>query len=98
VTDPDLIGLFVEPLERMGVPYMVKGGLASVVYGDPRLTRDVDVVLELRGAEAARFAQEFSAMDMYVPPPEVLEEEAARPRAGTSTSSIGIPRSEPIST
>jgi hypothetical protein len=82
VTDPDLIGLFIEPLERIGVPYMVTGGVAAVIYGDPRLTRDVDVVLELRGPAIARLAHAFGGADMYAPPLEVLEEEAARPRGG----------------
>ncbi len=26
---------------------MVTGGVASVIYGDPRFTRDVDIVMEL---------------------------------------------------
>jgi hypothetical protein len=48
VTDPDLIGLFVEPLEAVGVSYMITGCVASVIYGDPRFTRDVDLVMELQ--------------------------------------------------
>jgi hypothetical protein len=39
VTEPDLIGLFIEPLEAIGVSYMITGGVASVIYGDPRFTR-----------------------------------------------------------
>lgn len=27
---------------------MITGGVASVIYGDPRFTRDIDLVLELR--------------------------------------------------
>jgi hypothetical protein len=41
---PSLVGLFVAPLNRSGIEYMVTGGLASVVYGHPRLTLDVDLV------------------------------------------------------
>ncbi|MGH7480620.1 MAG: hypothetical protein ACRELV_00565 [Longimicrobiales bacterium] len=50
MSDPDLIGLFVEPIERLELSYMITGGVASVIYGDPRFTRDVDIVLELRAA------------------------------------------------
>ena len=78
MTDPDLIGLFIEPLEQLGIPYMVTGGVASVIYGDPRFTRDVDVVLQLAGADVRRLAAMFAAGDFYVPPLEVLEEEASR--------------------
>jgi len=53
MTDPDLIGIFIEPLERLGVPYVVDGGVASVIYGDRRFARDIDIVLRLRAGEIA---------------------------------------------
>lgn len=52
MTDPDLVGLFVTPLEALGLQYMVTGGVASVIYGDPRFTRDIDLVLDLRKSAA----------------------------------------------
>jgi hypothetical protein len=33
---------------------MVTGSVAAAVYGDPRLTRDVDVVLEIRKGDPER--------------------------------------------
>ena len=33
---------------------MVTGGVAAIVYGEPRLTNDVDAVLELRLGDVAR--------------------------------------------
>jgi hypothetical protein len=32
-------------LERAGIPYMVTGGQAVLLYGEPRLTRDIDITL-----------------------------------------------------
>jgi len=32
-------------LDRLGIPYMVIGGQAVLLYGEPRLTRDIDVTL-----------------------------------------------------
>ncbi|HUF50534.1 MAG TPA: hypothetical protein VMN60_06865 [Longimicrobiales bacterium] len=49
MTDPDLVRLFIEPLEGLDLVYMITGGVASVIYGDPRFTRDIDIVLELHG-------------------------------------------------
>jgi len=28
---PDLVGLFIRPLEQVGIPYMVTGGVAAVI-------------------------------------------------------------------
>ena len=80
--DPDLIRLFITPLEQLSVPYMITGGVASVVYGDPRFTRDVDIVLELRESDVDRFAGAFSGDEFYAPPKETLVEECNRPRHG----------------
>ncbi len=44
---PSLVGLFIAPLNRAGIEYMATGGLAAVVYGHPRLTLDVDLVIRL---------------------------------------------------
>src|SRR2546427_1323071 len=32
-------------LERIGIPYMVIGGQAVLLYGEPRLTKDIDITL-----------------------------------------------------
>lgn len=82
MTELDLIGLFVRPLEASGIPYMVTGGVASVIYGDPRFTRDVDIVLSLKGPDVERFDAVFSEDEFYTPPMEALRREAARPRHG----------------
>ncbi|MBI4603383.1 MAG: hypothetical protein HY721_15635 [Planctomycetes bacterium] len=44
-------------LERAGIPSMVVGGLAVGVWGEPRLTRDVDVKVLRRREDAARLLQ-----------------------------------------
>ena len=42
--DPDLLTLFVGPLERLGIRYMVSGSVAATLFGEPRMTHDVDLV------------------------------------------------------
>ncbi len=34
----DLLSLFVDPLEHLGMDYMITGSVASMLYGEPRLT------------------------------------------------------------
>lgn len=82
MTDPDLISLFIRPLEAASMKYMVTGGVASVIYGDPRFTRDIDIVLSLTGSDVERFSSLFSEDDFYVPPLETLRLEAGRERYG----------------
>lgn len=78
----DLLARFALPFQRLGIPYMLTGGAAAIVYGDPRLTNDLDLVVAMRPADAARVADALRADDTYVPPIEVLEIEAGRPIHG----------------
>ena len=80
MSEPDLIALFVDPLNRLGVEYMVSGAVAAILYGEPRLTNDIDVVAALDAAMARRFANEFPAAEFYVPPPETLDEAVRQTR------------------
>lgn len=34
VSNPDLIGLFIGPLEELGIPYMITGGVAAVICAE----------------------------------------------------------------
>lgn len=43
----ELAATVVEGLEAEGIPYMVVGALSSSVFGIPRATKDVDIVLQL---------------------------------------------------
>ena len=82
VDTPDLFALFVRPLHRSGIRYMISGSLASIFYGEPRLTMDVDIVVHLGTAEANALPEYFPAADFHVPPPEVMAAELARATRG----------------
>jgi hypothetical protein len=60
----------------------VTGGLAAIIYGEPRLTNDVDIVVALTPDNAAALAGAYDPDEYYVPPIEVLIEEATRPAHG----------------
>jgi hypothetical protein len=79
---PDLYAHLVRPLHASGVPYMVSGGVAAIIYGEPRLTNDVDVVIALRSDDVPRIVAAFPAGQYYVPPPEVIVAETIRPHDG----------------
>ncbi len=35
--------------EALGIPYFVTGSMATIAYGEPRLTNDIDLVVRLEG-------------------------------------------------
>jgi hypothetical protein len=77
---PDPLASFLEPLERCGLPYCVTGSVAASVYGEPRLTADIDLVVLLRPADIAALRQAFPEAEYYVPPDETLRDQIVRPR------------------
>ena len=52
-------------LDSAGIPYMVTGSVAMAIYALPRMTRDIDLVIECEDADAVRIAQLFES-DCYV--------------------------------
>ncbi len=73
---------FLEPLERLGLPYCVTGSVAASVYGEPRLTADIDVVLLLKAGDVIRLRTAFPDAEYYVPPDEALFLEISRGTRG----------------
>jgi hypothetical protein len=51
--------------ERAQIPYMLTGSMAMNYYAQPRMTRDIDVVIEIRPEDVERFAALFQP-DYYV--------------------------------
>ncbi len=66
-----IIGL----LEQQQIEYMVVGSFASMLYGEPRLTRDLDLVVEISPMNLANFKTAFPVDKFYIPPPEILNQE-----------------------
>jgi hypothetical protein len=80
--EPDLIELFVLPLDRLGFRYLLTGSVAAMLYGEPRVTNDVNLVVFLRSEDTKRLTQAYPLPYFYVPPSEVIDVEVARERNG----------------
>jgi hypothetical protein len=61
----EVLKLVVERLERAGIPYMLVGSVAANYYSTPRMTRDIDVVVDLERKHAAAFTDLFME-DCYI--------------------------------
>lgn len=55
----DILKLVVARLEAAGIPYMVTGSMAANFYATPRMTRDIDLVVELREGDVGRVVALF---------------------------------------
>jgi hypothetical protein len=43
--EANLFLMFTQRLNALGVAYMVSGSVAVIIYGEPRLTHDVDLIV-----------------------------------------------------
>lgn len=68
----ELLRYLVETLEALGIDYMISGSQASIYYGEPRFTQDIDVVADVTPAHVPGLLQRFPPADFY------LSEEAVR--------------------
>jgi len=80
--EAELSLLFLRPLNKLGVRYIVSGSVASMLYGEPRFTNDVDVVVFLRHDDIPRLMAAFPSPEFYLPPAEIIAAEIARPQSG----------------
>jgi hypothetical protein len=56
----------IAQLDRAGVPYMITGSIASSYHGEPRATRDLDIVIDPDPGGIIRLVGEVEAAGMYV--------------------------------
>jgi len=63
----EVLGDVTSRLEQAGVPYMVSGSLAMNYYAQPRMTRDIDLVVEMQRGNIAPL-QEILGDDYYFSP------------------------------
>jgi hypothetical protein len=69
----DLLQEVIDALELNEFPYMVSGSFAMSAYAVPRMTRDIDVVIDLDIEDIDKFLRIF-AQNFHVNPKTVSEE------------------------
>jgi hypothetical protein len=80
--EAELSLLFIRPLNQAGIRYIVTGSVAGIIYGEPRLTHDVDIVVFLNDNNIKQLAEIFPADDFYVPPADAISTEVRREQRG----------------
>jgi len=62
----ELLHAVVEVLERLRIPYLVTGSIASMAYGEPRLTNDIDIVAGIQPGQVGDLLAAFPAPEYYL--------------------------------
>ena len=67
----DLLKRVAGELSRNAIPYMVIGGQAVLLYGEPRLTKDIDITLGIGIEELQRIKDVVDALDLKYLTPDI---------------------------
>ena len=78
----ELVSMFTTRFDAAGISYMVTGSVAAMLYGEPRFTNDLDLVVALSAETIAGIIPAFPESEFYRPPTEVLIIESGRPLRG----------------
>lgn len=78
----NLFLIFIRPLNELGFKYIVTGAAAAIIYGEPRLTNDIDIVIEIENKDIDRIIKYFPSSEYYVPPKEIILIEKGRTERG----------------
>ncbi len=62
----DLLTYLCEQLNQLGIRYFITGSHATIAYGEPRFTNDIDVVVDLTLENCDSFCDQFPSEDFYL--------------------------------
>lgn len=68
----DVLKIICVSLEQAHIPYMLTGSVAGNFYAMPRMTRDIDIVLEIKRVDVERIVSLFKK-DFYIEPSTIFE-------------------------
>jgi hypothetical protein len=68
----ELLRHTVQALEGLEIHYALVGSYGSSIFGEPRFTRDIDILIDLPESKVSAFCSSFPAPDFY------LNEDAVR--------------------
>ncbi|MDD3363808.1 MAG: nucleotidyl transferase AbiEii/AbiGii toxin family protein [Syntrophomonas sp.] len=68
----EILRLVTERLDKLGILYMLSGSVAASFFAQPRMTRDIDIVIELVGEQVPRVVEAFAG-DFYIDEDDAME-------------------------
>lgn len=64
--------------EELRIPYMISGSVGSMLYGEPRMTNDIDIVAEMEVTKIMDLFDQFNEEEYYYPSPEFVKNAVKR--------------------
>ena len=77
MTQRDFFLRVLKTLETLDIPYMITGSVGAMLFSEPRLTNDMDVVVELLAGHVGAIEAAFMPPEYYAPPQDVVRGEIA---------------------
>ena len=78
----NLFAIYTDILSKNNIEYFISGSVAAIVYGEPRLTHDIDLIISLSDNVITKFVAAFPPNLFYCPPKEVIKTEIKRTSRG----------------
>jgi len=72
----EVLKIVTQRLNKADISYMISGSIAANYYTVPRMTRDIDIIIELRDADIDNFVSIFQG-DFYIDK-EMIKKEVSR--------------------
>jgi len=69
----NLIKYFVEVFNKLEIEYFITGSIASIYYGEPRFTNDIDIVADIHEQHIEKLLNAFPSEEFYVSREAILE-------------------------
>ena len=70
--ESDVLKLICTRLEAADIPYMLTGSFAANFYAVPRMTRDIDVILEVQLSDVNKLYNIFR-YDFYLSKDDIIQ-------------------------
>ena len=86
----EFVQIVIDALDAADVDYLIGGAVALAIWGDPRMTRDLDLVVDLPLESVGDLSKEFEKRGMLVPV-EVLIDLMIEDRADLPVNAIHMP-------
>jgi hypothetical protein len=74
----ELLRKIAATFDALGARYVIVGSMASIAYGEPRFTNDIDVVVDLLPGHVDALCAAFPSPEYYLSRPAVVSAFAKR--------------------